>query len=538
MAHYDIFRQELAIQYPGYGHALWEPSPGVLYPPVEIGDVGFIREGQFHRLFNALLPADHPSHQNFGVPEYYEPLQLNMQQHIVPRILSPNNFCSSEAVVTSDIVFMLEARRNLSLPVPARRLETVAKGVFGKWIVNHIDRWFAFTQRLGLGITRMEDILLVTGCDLTRSWANIAFLQGRGEARVSFGVQVNAAPNIEWQFPPEERQGVALNLGPNGQNLPEDQCIFIRGFRVTRLLGILPRLRGAGGPSQNPDQDPDEPELDMQLLNLSADSNYQDPLHKLLGYIAMTTLFGRNKVIGNSPAKHSDGSPSEDHAREGSEAKTPILNVATLSKDPFGAPANFSQPLGVPASNLPSPSDIARDLFSPSPTDMHADRDAVGPLTTPFREPGQSSHEPQDDNTKTQPMKRTKPSRSTRKYDAATKAQFEDQGTSLQLELPRKDIGLTHPVKTLHDRGQRMPPVSAAGHMERSLLPNCFGDYLRATEGKECWQIYVFEIRPEWLLELTGNYYNFAPFADGKTKRALQLRAEEIARQERQGGDA
>jgi hypothetical protein len=23
--------------------------------------------------------------------------------------------------------------------------------------------------------------------------------------------------NIEWQFPPEERQGVALNLGPNGQ---------------------------------------------------------------------------------------------------------------------------------------------------------------------------------------------------------------------------------------------------------------------------------------------------------------------------------
>ncbi|KAI0289868.1 hypothetical protein BC826DRAFT_1187613, partial [Russula brevipes] len=484
MAHYDIFRQELAIQYPGYGHALWEPSPGVLYPPVEIGDVGFIREGQFHRLFNALLPADHPSHQNFGVPEYYEPLQLNMQQHIVPRILSPNNFCSSEAVVTSggqgvfspgpepeQISFSCSRQGAiLSLPVPARRLETVAKGVFGKWIVNHIDRWFAFTQRLGLGITRMEDILLVTGCDLTRSWANIAFLQGRGEARVSFGVQVNAAPNIEWQFPPEERQGVALIL-----------VRMDRGFRVTRLLGILPRLRGAGGPSQNPDQDPDEPELDMQLLNLSADSN--DPLHKLLGYIAMKAPGCDMIIVHDDDLMRVDNAPNTVMGRprktmpevwqvpcEGSEAKTPILNVATLSKDPFGAPANFSQPLGVPASNLPSPSDIARDLFSPSPTDMHADRDAVGPLTTPFREPGQSSHEPQDDNTKTQPMKRTKPSRSTRKYDAATKAQFEDQGTSLQLELPRKDIGLTHPVKTLHDRGQRMPPVSAAGHMERSLL--------------------------------------------------------------------
>ncbi|KAI0284831.1 hypothetical protein BC826DRAFT_973171, partial [Russula brevipes] len=288
MAHYDIFRQELSTRHPGHGYALWEPSPGALYPPVEIGDVGFIRRGRFHRLFNALLPADHPSHQNFGVPEYHEPLKLNMPQHIDTGTLSPQNFCSREVMVTSggQGVFAPGQGAILSLPVPARRRDAIPQGDF----VTHIDIWYAFTRRLGLGITRMEDIVLVTGCDLTKSWANIAFLQGRG--RVSYGV---AAPNIEWQFPPEELQGVALNLGPGGQDLPEDQCIFIRGFRVTRLLGILPRLRGAAGPSQNPDQDPDEPELDMQLLNISADSNYQDPLHKLLEYIAMTTLFGRNK---------------------------------------------------------------------------------------------------------------------------------------------------------------------------------------------------------------------------------------------------
>jgi hypothetical protein len=101
MAHYDIFRQELATKYPAYGHALWEPSPGVLYPPVEIGDVGFIRQGKFHRLFNALLPADHPSHQNFGVPEHHEALQLNISQHIDTGTLSPNNFRSIEVMVTS-----------------------------------------------------------------------------------------------------------------------------------------------------------------------------------------------------------------------------------------------------------------------------------------------------------------------------------------------------------------------------------------------------------------------------------------------------
>ncbi len=102
MAHYDIFRQELAIKLPGYGHALWEPSPGSLSPPVEIGDVGFIRRGTFHRLFNILLPADHPSHQNFGVPEHHEPLQLNMSQHIRTDTECPNNFLSVGVVVESN----------------------------------------------------------------------------------------------------------------------------------------------------------------------------------------------------------------------------------------------------------------------------------------------------------------------------------------------------------------------------------------------------------------------------------------------------
>jgi hypothetical protein len=106
--------------------------------------------------------------------------------------------------------------------VPAQRRDTLARGDFGKWIVAHIDLWYAFTRRLGLGITRMEDIVLVTGCDLTRSSANIAFLQGCGDARVSFGVHLTNVrgtdvPNIGWQFPPEERQRVELNLGPNGQ---------------------------------------------------------------------------------------------------------------------------------------------------------------------------------------------------------------------------------------------------------------------------------------------------------------------------------
>src|SRR5712691_9328758 len=94
MAHYNIFREQLAIKYPEFGHALWEPSPRRPDRPVEVGDVGFIRRGKFHRLFNALLSADDPS-QELGVAEYHEPLVPNMPNHIDRSSLSRNYYCST-----------------------------------------------------------------------------------------------------------------------------------------------------------------------------------------------------------------------------------------------------------------------------------------------------------------------------------------------------------------------------------------------------------------------------------------------------------
>lgn len=62
---------------------------------------GFIREGKFHRPFNAPLPVDHPSHRNFGVPEHHMLLNLNMAMHTDTGILCPNNFqvCGSHGSV-------------------------------------------------------------------------------------------------------------------------------------------------------------------------------------------------------------------------------------------------------------------------------------------------------------------------------------------------------------------------------------------------------------------------------------------------------
>ena len=101
LGHYDTFRAQLGITHPSFGHALWEPDPGEDFPPVEVGDVGFIRQGKFHRLFSALLPEDHPSHATFHVPENHEILQLSMSNHIDRGTLHPNNFCSYGVNVSS-----------------------------------------------------------------------------------------------------------------------------------------------------------------------------------------------------------------------------------------------------------------------------------------------------------------------------------------------------------------------------------------------------------------------------------------------------
>jgi hypothetical protein len=57
------------------------------------------------------------------------------------------------------------------------------------------------------------------------------------------------------------------------QNLPENQCVLVRGYRVTRAFGIFPRLRGAAGPDlilQGDDDSDDEP--DKELTSIASET--------------------------------------------------------------------------------------------------------------------------------------------------------------------------------------------------------------------------------------------------------------------------
>ena len=71
---YNVYREQLSsfLQ----GHALWEPDPDNLYKEVSIGDVGYVREGRFFRMFNVLLEWNDSSNYTLCDPEAFPRLDL------------------------------------------------------------------------------------------------------------------------------------------------------------------------------------------------------------------------------------------------------------------------------------------------------------------------------------------------------------------------------------------------------------------------------------------------------------------------------
>ena len=129
--------------------------------------------------------------------------------------LSPDDF--------RQVSFQYQGTRGaavLSLPVTARRKDTLAEDDFHQWMAQHIHSLFAHaTELVGLGTEEMEEIILVTGCDLTRSWTNIVFLGGQADAQVSFGVNVegpDTTGSINFQLSPELVRGAVISQGPEG----------------------------------------------------------------------------------------------------------------------------------------------------------------------------------------------------------------------------------------------------------------------------------------------------------------------------------
>ena len=88
---YNIYAKQLFTR--GYGYPLWHPEP--TRGEIEIGDVGYRRDGAFWRLFNATLPKNHPKHEENGVPESYQPFHIRPMLNAALQEVIKTHLCSA-----------------------------------------------------------------------------------------------------------------------------------------------------------------------------------------------------------------------------------------------------------------------------------------------------------------------------------------------------------------------------------------------------------------------------------------------------------
>ncbi|KAN0136669.1 hypothetical protein V8E53_005439 [Lactarius tabidus] len=293
MACYDTYRDQLASLL--RGHALWEPDPSGLYDQVQVGDVGYVREGHFLCLFNALLSADDHT-QVHGVPEGFVPLNIGAA-NIRTLNLFKGDYCSSTVTVAVDHGAGFQAagpdggtntsfkcRRRcegafLSLPFDGVKKDVIRTRGFEAYIRQHCDSWLEFAIANDHDV-RLEDIILVTGCDLTSSWAMAAFVNP-SNPEISLGVRVSEAGIASFQWAATNQP----HHNEPSQNVLKSHCVFLRGFRAKRILPFFKTsLKAAAEP--RPDSPDNEPGSLIELLREPAMSDYRDPLIGVLDYIA------------------------------------------------------------------------------------------------------------------------------------------------------------------------------------------------------------------------------------------------------------
>ncbi|KAI9510675.1 hypothetical protein F5148DRAFT_542386 [Russula earlei] len=149
---FNVYRQQLTSLH--HGLALWQPNPiENLYDEVSIGDVGYIEDGFFHRMFNVTLPWDDPSNTRLDEPEPYEPLDcgprattrgapLAKGDYYSPHVSTEENANNVSAWNPDDLEGVRYQCRGqgalLSLPHDGDRKDVIRTKVFEDYIRDNV----------------------------------------------------------------------------------------------------------------------------------------------------------------------------------------------------------------------------------------------------------------------------------------------------------------------------------------------------------------------------------------------------------------
>ncbi|KAM5544405.1 hypothetical protein V8D89_002065 [Ganoderma adspersum] len=252
----------------GHGHPLWEPEP-TQSGEVLIGDVGYMLDGGFYRLFNATLPADHPLHERYGVPDGHEPLGLpDILRHHRPHALQAGPICSkSVTVVSADasvepgtgsfgplahirFKFSDEQGAVLVLRNDAHREALHPGRDLTQYILLNHAGWHQFARNICRLDLKSQDIIFVCGWVKTAEWALAAATHRARDGEIAFGgdfgpagqasFSVSATHEISMSW--EHRRGPKNMQEEGTEPSKSDQCVFLHYYKVKHRPFFVPKV--------------------------------------------------------------------------------------------------------------------------------------------------------------------------------------------------------------------------------------------------------------------------------------------------------
>ncbi|GJE89906.1 WD40 repeat domain-containing protein [Phanerochaete sordida] len=268
----------------GIGHALWEPEPNDT-GEVRFGDVGFVQEGSFVRLFNL-----DPSVEEWKVTRWeppYKPEALPdgaLKIKRTPRKFDSGDYCSHGVYSTDvhgsatvaagapvsmglNVGYTCRAGQGAALTLKS---EGHTEGIYSsprlkRHFARHYDRWLAYARDDADHDVKHGELIVVTSCvKTTPDWAACVFSNRSSGSHISFegnaggaaSVSAGASRQMSVTTKPIQRRGRLYNAeGRPAKAAHErgDQCVIIKRLKVRRRWFF--RLVASAGYHRLPDPD-------------------------------------------------------------------------------------------------------------------------------------------------------------------------------------------------------------------------------------------------------------------------------------------
>ncbi|KAJ6614622.1 hypothetical protein B0H10DRAFT_2221186 [Mycena sp. CBHHK59/15] len=306
----------------GHGYPLFHPQPYDDFQEIrstgtEIGDVVYIRDGCLDVVFNICHAANDPVNR-FGVPAGFEQIKLGTGD-VAPRLLyhRPGSDISSTKIIKRRLDIDAGMENNVFLPIGAGAVVEITTSsketavlllpdgasrwdlrplqIFRDYALKHTQSWYAFLNGPLGRMVGNGDLYLVTGFDKSSSWSVAALDNHSEDCTISLKLKAaqvgSAGASCAWEWESASSfTDSGPRLVPGDEPRPENQTVFVRGFKVA--IRSNPLTKGA------------------KALSI-VDSKPTDILAKSGSKLFTEARFGLGMFSG-PPSTHSSSGASDD----------------------------------------------------------------------------------------------------------------------------------------------------------------------------------------------------------------------------------